>query len=274
MASPSEITIQQLNRLIGTSAAPMIIDARIEADFNDDPRVIPSAIRHPHDAVETIVNVINGRSVVVYCQKGHKISQGMTALLKTHGVKAEYLQGGQMGWAEKNMPLVEWAKIPMNAKGHSLWVTRHRPKIDRIACPWLIRRFVDSNAQFLFVAPAEVMDVAKMFKATPFDVEDVFWSHRDEFCTFDIMIKEFGLNIEALDELATVIRGADTNKHELAPQAAGLLAFSVGMSRMFREDSEQLDKSMLFYDALFRWARDGRDESHDWVTSKGPTSKG
>lgn len=268
MASPTEITIQQLNRLFGTPVAPMIIDARIEADFNDDPRVILGAIRHPHNSVATILDRINGRSVVVYCQKGHKISQGMTALLRSNGVKAEYLQGGQMGWVKSNLPLVEWAKIPMTAEGHSLWVTRHRPKIDRIACPWLIRRFVDANAQFMFVAPGEVMDVAKAFNATPFDVEDVFWSHRDEFCTFDVMIKEFGLDIDALNELAKIIRGADTNKHDLAPQAAGLLAFSVGMSRMFRDDIEQLDKSMLFYDALFRWARDGMNESHDWITSK------
>jgi rhodanese-related sulfurtransferase len=269
MASPAEITIQQLNRLIGTPAAPMIIDARIEADFDEDPRVIPSAIRHPHDSTETLLNQINDRSVVVYCQKGHKISQGMAALLRSYGVKAEFLQGGQMGWASSNLPLVEWTKIPLSASGHSLWVTRHRPKIDRIACPWLTRRFVDAKAQFLFVAPVEVMNVATKFNATPFDIEDVFWSHRDEFCTFDVMVKEFGLNIEALNELAKVIRGADTNRHELATQAAGLLAFSVGMSRMFRDDNVQLDKSMFFYDALFRWARDGMNESHDWPTSKG-----
>lgn len=269
MASPAEITIQQLNRLIGTPAAPMIIDTRIEADFDEDPRVIPGAIRHPHDSVTTILDQINSRSVIVYCQKGHKISQGMAALLRSHGVKAEYLQGGQVGWATNKLPLVEWAKIPTKADGHSLWVTRHRPKIDRIACPWLIRRFIDANAQFLFVAPSEVMDVAKTFNATPFDIEDVFWSHRAELCTFDVMIDEFGLNIEALNELAKVIRGADTNRHDLAPQAAGLLAFSVGMSRMFREDIVQLDQSMLFYDALFRWARDGMNENHDWPTSKG-----
>ena len=268
MASPAEITIQQLIRLIGTPAAPMIIDARIEADFDEDPRVIPGAIRHPHDSVTTILDRIDGRSFVVYYQKVHKISQGMVALFRFHGVKAEYLQGGQVGWITNKLPLVEWTKIPRNDDGQSLWVTRHRPKIDRIACLWLIRRFIDANAQFLFVAPNEVIDVAKTFNATPFDVEDVFWSHRDEFCTFDVMVKEFGLNIEALNELAKVIRGADTNRHDLAPQAAGLLAFSVGMSRMFREDIVQLDQSMLFYDALFRWARDGMNESHDWITSK------
>jgi hypothetical protein len=105
------------------------------------------------------------------------------------------------------------------------WVTRHRPKIDRIACPWLIRRFIDPSARFLFVAPTEVEAVAERFGAIPFDIEGVTFSHRGDQCSFDALLDDFQLHTEALDRMATVIRGADTDRHDLAPQAAGLLRF-------------------------------------------------
>jgi len=147
-------------------------------------------------------------------------------------------------------------------------VTRQRPKIDRVACPWLIRRFIDPGARFLFVAPAEVGAVAKEFGATPFDVEGVPFSHRGDECTFDTMLAVFGLHTQALDRLALVVRGADTNRHDLAAQAAGLLALSVGLSRLYRDDLEQLYAALPVYDALYRWARDGFDEGHDWPAGR------
>ena len=145
----------------------------------------------------------------------------------------------------------------------------HRPKIDRIACPWLIRRFVDPSARFLFVAPGEVADVAEKFGATPFDVEGVFWSHRGENCSFDTMLEEFQLQTTPLMRLAEVVRAADTNRHELAPEAAGLLAISVGLSRTYKDDLQQLEAGMTLYDALYRWARDGQAEGHDWPAPHG-----
>jgi len=149
----------------------------------------------------------------------------------------------------------------------SKWVTRERPKIDRIACPWLIRRFVDPRARFLFVTASEVEAVTERFGATPFDVEGVFWSHRGETCTFDTMIEEFGLRSEALDRLALIVRAADTARLDLIPQAAGFLAASLGLSRMFRDDLEQLEAGMLLYDAFFRWCRDATDETHNWPSA-------
>ena len=146
----------------------------------------------------------------------------------------------------------------------SLWVTRVRPKIDRIACPWLIRRFVDPLARFLFVSASEVSAVAERFDAIPFDIEGVHWSHRGELCTFDVMIDEFGLAFSALHKLATIVRGADTARPDLAPEVAGLLAVSLGLSRMYADDLEQLDAGMLVYDALYRWCRDAGDETHNW----------
>jgi hypothetical protein len=156
-----------------------------------------------------------------------------------------------------------------DSNGRTVWVTRTRPKIDRIACPWLIRRFVDPDAAFLFVAPSEVEAVAERFGATPFDIEGIFWSHRGAFCTFDVMVEEFDLQSEALARLAVIVRGADTARLDLAPQAAGLVAASLGFSRMYREDLTQLDATMGLYDAFYRWSRDAVGETHNWPAPGG-----
>ena len=199
-----------------------------------------------------------------------KLSQGVAAWLRHEGVDADSLEGGHEAWRDAKGLLVSPAKLPeRDTQGRTLWVTRARPKVDRIACPWLIRRFIDRDAVFLFVAPAEVNDVASRFGATPFDIDGVFWSHRGEdtpeqTCTFDTMIAEFGLASPALDKLATIVRGADTSRHDLAPQAAGFLAASLGLSRMFKDDLAQLDAGMMLYDAFFRWARDAAEETHNW----------
>ena len=265
MPSPNEITVSQLSRLIGTPHAPIIIDVRSDEDFELDPDLIPSAFRHPHDRVDDLQAQLAGKRVVVYCQKGRKISQGAMAMLRSQGIAVESLQGGHFAWRDAGESRVPAASLPApGTTGGSRWVTRHRPKIDRMACPWLIRRFVDPAARFLFVAPAEVLAVAEKFAATPFDVEDVFWTHRGDQCTFDTMLDEFGLDTEPLRRLAVIVRGADTNRHDLAPEAAGLLAASLGLSRMYRDDVEQIEAGMLLYDAYYRWARDASDESHDW----------
>lgn len=269
MASPNEITVAQLMRLIGTPNTPTIIDVCIDSDFADDPRLIPTAIRAPHTDLAPLAAQLVGRNVVVVCQKGKKLSQGVAAWLRSEGIRAEFLQGGNYAWRDAGAPLIPQANIPDRPNGHTLWVTRARPKIDRIACPWLIRRFVDPAAKFLFVAPDAVLDVAEKFGATPFDVENVPFSHHRENCTFDTMLEAFALQTEPLCHLARVIRAADTNRHDLAPQAAGLLALSVGLSRAYRDDIEQLDAALPLYDALYRWARDGRREGHDWPNTQG-----
>jgi len=268
MPSPNEITPSQLNRLIGTPAAPSLIDLRIDEDFDDDPRLIPGAFRHAHTDLEALILRLDHRPVVIYCQKGRKISQGAAAKLRAEGIKAEVLEGGQFAWRDAGWPMIKSAAFPpLDATKRTVWVTRHRPKIDRIACPWLIRRFIDPDARFLFVPPQDVELVAEKFAATPFDVEDVRFSHRGEACSFDTFLTEFELALPALDTVATIVRGADTNRHDLAPEATGLLAFSVGMSRMYRDDLEQLEAGMMLYDALYRWARDAQDEGHDWPTA-------
>ncbi|MBD9371195.1 chromate resistance protein [Rhizobium sp. ARZ01] len=267
MASYNAISPEKLARLIGTPRAPVIIDVRDDDDFAAAPCLLPSAIRKSYADVEAWAPAYRGRWVVVTCQKGLKLSEGVAAFLRRAGAQAEILEGGFAAWQETALPLVPVKSLPQEeTAGGTLWVTRSRPKIDRIACPWLIRRFIDPEARFLFVSPSEVEAVAERFGATPFDVEGVFWSHRGELCSFDVMVEEFGLSFPALKHVARIVRGADTNRPDLEPQAAGLLAISLGLSRMYVDDLEQLEAGMLVYDALYRWARDATDEKHDWVS--------
>ena len=144
------------------------------------------------------------------------------------------------------------------------WVTRERPKIDRVACPWLIERFIDRDAEFLFVAASDVMRVARETGATPYDVEGVDLTHDGPLCSFDALISRYRLDDPALVALALIVRGADTARLDLAPQCAGLLAISLGLSRVFADDHEQLRHGFVMYDALYAWLREARGESHSW----------
>lgn len=265
MPAPTIVTVQQLARRIGLPDAPVILDVRTEEDAAADPRFLPGAVRRSHRDVADWASAFVGRDVAVVCQRGLKLSQGAAAWLRHAGASAESVEGGFEAWRDAGLPLVSSARVPArDAQGRTLWVTRARPKVDRIACPWLIRRFVDPGAVFLFVAPSEVMAVAERFGATPFDIEGVFWSHRGDRCTFDVMLDEFALHTEALDRLAPIVRGADTGRPALAPEAAGLLAASLGLSRMHRDDLVQLEAGCALYDAFYRWARDASDETHNW----------
>ena len=269
MSSINTISVEKLTRLVGTPHCPALIDVRTEDDFAANPRLIPSSLRRSHTDPSDWAGQFTGRSAVVICQKGAKLSQGVAAWLRHAGIPADGLEDGFDGWHKANLPLVPTDKMPKpDRQGRTVWVTRARPKVDRIACPWLIRRFVDPNAVILYVAPAEVTAVAERFGAAPFDVEGVFWSHRGENCTFDLMIEEFALATEPLDRLAAIVRGADTGRFEEAPQAAGLLAASLGLSRMYADDLAQLEAGMTLYDAFYRWCRDATDETHTWHSKK------
>jgi hypothetical protein len=183
--------------------------------------------------------------------------------MRHHGIAAQTLEGGFAAWRADGQLLIPAERVPArDSQGRTVWVTRARPKIVRIACPWLIRRFIDPKAAFLFVAPSEVMPVAKRFQATPFDVRGAFWDDRGDGCTFDVMIEEFALGSDALARLAVIVRGADTGRLDLAPQASGLLAASLGYSRMYRDDLAQLEAAMPLYDAFYRWCRDAVNETH------------
>jgi rhodanese-related sulfurtransferase len=273
MSSFTSISPDKLVRLIGTAAMPALIDVRTDEDFAENPRLIPGAVRRPYANATNWAPAFMGKPAIVICQKGRKLSEGVAAWLRHAGVSAEVLEGGFEAWKAAKHPTVNVAKLPpLDTQGRTVWVTRSRPKVDRIACPWLLRRFVDPRAVILFVTPSEVEAVAERFSGAPFDIENVFWSHRGELCTFDVMIDEFGLASPPLLRLAAMVRGADTDRLDLSPEAPGLLAASLGLSRVYDDDLAQLDAGMLLYDAFYRWCRDATGETHNWPTNKGRPS--
>jgi hypothetical protein len=144
------------------------------------------------------------------------------------------------------------------------WVTRERPKIDRIACPWLIRRFIDREAEILYVPTAEVFDVAQRQSATPFDIPGVELTHDAELCSFDAFLLKYHLDDPALAQLAVIVRGADTDRLDLAPQSAGLYAISLGLSAVIADDQELLRYGLILYDALYAWCARLQQETHGW----------
>jgi hypothetical protein len=146
---------------------------------------------------------------------------------------------------------------------NSKWVTRERPKIDRIACPWLIRRFIDPRAEFLYVPSAQVRAIAEVEQAIPYDVPDVQFSHRGELCSFDAFLADFAIDDPVLADLALIVRGADTGRLELTPQSPGLLAVSLGLSVNYPDDHAMLEHGMVVYDALYAWIRTARAKIHN-----------
>lgn len=258
MAAPNEINCKQMLRLIGMPDCPAIVDISIDPDFAEDPFLIPRSFCHPHSDLGGLIARLDGHACIAACQLGIKLSQGLKSRLRGRGVDAQYLAGDMYGWREMaNAPRIPFAALPAS----NMWVTRHRPKIDRIACPWLIRRFVDGGAEFMFVSPDQAAGVAGRYNATPFDIPDVALTRHGDLCRFDAMLDLFDLRTDALNRLSQVIRAADTGSDD-TPQAAGLLAFSVGLSRINHDDHPQLDAAMPLYDALYRWALDGAHEIH------------
>ena len=149
------------------------------------------------------------------------------------------------------------------------WITRERPKIDRIACPWLIAKFIDKDAEFLYVPNSDVLRIAKETAATPYDIPGVEMTHVGELCSFDAFIKKYALTDPALQQLAVIVRGADTSRLDLAPQAHGLYALSLGLSQCFSDDHEMLRHGMVMYEALYAWCKSCQGETHNWPPKMG-----
>jgi len=201
------------------------------------------------------------------CRYGHNLSQMVAADLRQRGIAAHVVEGGYRAWAAAGLPLVSKAALERFApKSPSLWVTRRRPKIDRVACPWLIRRFIDAKARILYVDPPEVNNVARDTGAIPFDIEGIEISHEGERCSFDTMLKLFGLEENPhLARLALIVRGADTARPDLVPEAAGLHAISLGLSALAGDDDHaMIERGFMVYDALFAWLRHAAEERHNW----------
>jgi rhodanese-related sulfurtransferase len=242
----ASITAAALEQSLRGSEPPLVIDVRRNERFLESPYVVKGSLRRDPARVDDWRNTLpRAASVVVYCVHGHEVSQNVARALG-----ARYLDGGIEAWRANGGDLLRKAN---NAA--TRWVTRERPKIDRIACPWLIRRFVDPDAEFLYVPTPEVRKVAEQKSAVPYDIPDVEFSHDGEKCSFDAFVHVFNLKEPALDELAVIVRGADTNRLDLAPQSPGLLAISLGLSRNFADDHEMLEHGMVVYDALYAWCR-------------------
>jgi len=259
------ISAHELAGLVGTRACPVVVDVRRREAIEKSGARIAGALWRDHMKAAEWAAQFAGRPVVVHCVHGHNVSEVAAALLAAAGVDVRVLDGGFDAYvASGGLTVARTQPCVDVAAGASVWVTRERPKIDRIACPWLIRRFIDPLAVFHFVAAPWVGDVAAEMGATPFDVEGVHYSHRGETCSFDTLIAEAGLKDPAIDRLAAIVRGADTARPDLAPQAAGLLAISLGLSAIEADDARQLEQGMMVYDALYGWCRHATQETHNW----------
>ena len=254
------ISPTDLRREIAGANPPIVIDVRRRPAFLEAEAMLSGALRRePDEAGAWAKSLPAASAVVVYCVHGHEVSQGAAAALQETGIAARYLEGGLAGWKE-----AEGALDHKPRNGSTRWVTRERPKIDPIACPWLIARFVDPNAAFMYVPSKEVLSAAKEKDAVPYDIPDVHFSHDGELCSFDAFLKHYRLEDPALRDLALIVRGADTARLDLAPQAPGLAAISLGLSRNFQDDHEMLKHGMVMYDALYRWCKEGKEEVHTW----------
>ena len=268
MSASFSISSSELWNRIGAGDAPRIIDARRRDVYETAPGILPGSTWHdPQTSAEWIPAVDASRPIVVACKAGHELSQMIAAQLRAQGVEASVLTDGYAAWTAAGLPMVTKPALDRFApRRPSLWVTRRRPKIDRIACPWLIRRFIDPDARILFVEPPDVPAVARETGAIPFDIDGVEISHEGERCSFDTMLRLFGLESEpALARLALIVRGADTARHDLAPEASGLHAISLGLSALAGDDDHGLlERGFVVYDGLFAYLRFASQERHNW----------
>ena len=257
----NSISVSELRSVVSDRNGPIVLDVRRAPAYRESSAMLGGALRRDPEAVGTWLKTLpRASSVVVYCVHGHEVSQNVAKALGAQGINARYLEGGIETWTQQEGPL---DRKPASAD--TRWVTRERPKIDRIACPWLISRFVDRGAEFLYVPTKQVRETAQARDAIPYDVPDVHFTHEGELCSFDTFIKHYRLGADpALQRLALIVRGADTAKLDLAPQAPGLAAVSLGLSRIFPDDHEMLKHGMVLYDALYAWCKEGQDEVHTW----------
>lgn len=256
----STVSPTELQRELSSPQAPLLVDVRSRVDFVASDSFIRGAIRRaPDGASEWARSLPTDRSIVVYCQKGGEIGESTACELVAQGRKARFLQGGLRGFVEAGGPTLQ-----KPTGSFTRWVTRERPKIDRVACPWLVARFIDPDAEFRYVKADDVTEVARSERAIAFDIPDTLFSHEGELCSFDAFLKVFRLDEPALSVMARIIRGADTGRLDLAPESAGLLAASLGLSRLRPNDLDMLDDGLILYDALYLWARDAMQETHTW----------
>jgi hypothetical protein len=216
----------------------------------DPDQLIGALSRLPTDAYLWRDQLPKDRRLVLYCQDDKSTSPHLTQWLIESGINARLLEGGIAAWRNRDLPTCRKLSITPTQ-----WVTRERPKVDRIACPWLVRSFIDPEAAFFYMRPEDISRFAAWSGAIPFDVKGAEFGHIGDRCSFDAFLRQFQIADAALDRLALIVRGADTGVPELTPQSSGLLALSQGLSAVIRDDQAQLEHGMVIYDALYAWCR-------------------
>jgi rhodanese-related sulfurtransferase len=280
------ISPSRLKQLLGRPDAPLLLDVRRPEHFAQGEHVLAGATYCAPQDLAALAAAGPPRDVVVYCVYGHQVSQGAAGTLAAAGWNARFLEGGFAGgepdvdpaedvarWrADRPLRIRKRPDLGVTGERPSRWITRARPKIDRIACPWLILRFIDPRAQFFYVAAEEVFAQGRVLQAVPYDIGEAPITHEGERCSFDALLAAFELQDPALDQLAAIVRGADTDRLSLAPQSAGLLAVSLGLSRLHADDHAMLQAALPVYDALYAWCREARGERHTWQAPMEPAA--
>jgi rhodanese-related sulfurtransferase len=246
------VSAAELYAHLGTASAPTLVDVRRPDAFDADDRQIIGALRRAPEEVDRWSRELPvGGTIVAYCRDGGDVSQGVAKTLRAAGVKAAYLEGGISVWQEMKLP----TRRKLRGRADNKWVTREHPKIDRIACPWLVSRFINPDAEFIYVPPDQVTAVAEQIGGIPYDIKGAEFGHVGDRCSFDAIVRIFDIKDTALDRVAAVVRGADTSRRDLAPECEGLYAISFGLSTNFPDDHEMLRHGLVIYDALYTWCR-------------------
>ena len=258
------ISADSLYSQLALPSSPVILDVRADLAYSATPRLIPGARRgDPTQLGQWAPALSRSRPVAIYDSDGSQASRPTTQALLALGYQVSVLDGGIGEWLDAGHGTIK-ARPDLNVPGGSRWVTRERPKIDRLACPWLVRRFIDPDALFFYTPAQRVRAEAQALGAQPYDIADVTFSHRGPNCSFDSFLTEFDLHDESLDRLADIVRAADTGELQRSAQAPGLLAISLGLAANITDDILLLEQAMAVYDALYCWCKIARDETHSW----------
>ena len=273
MGAPFSVNSQSLFAALLAPLPPVLLDVRRADIITQSAVLIPGAQIADHaDGPSLSMILERHRAVIVACAHGHNRSQRLAAYLRSAGFQASTLENGYDGWREAALPLVNLEARGIRLGGApTIWVTRRRPKIDRVACPWLISRFLDPRGRFLFTDPEWVLEVAESEGGIAYDLPGGLFEHEGQLCSFDTILEAFGLqDFAPLAAMAKIIRGADTDQLDLAPQAAGLLAVSLGLSARHGDDDHALlADGFTVYDGLLAWAMHAATERHNWPRAVG-----
>jgi rhodanese-related sulfurtransferase len=267
-ALPS-ISPVELTALLGRAGQPLLLDVRRPPRFTESPWLLPGAFHCAPADVASFARSQPPGDVIVYCVHGHEVSQAAAGELRAAGWNARFLEGGIDGpepGVDAAASITAWQAAPpprmrkridlgVTGERPTTWITRNRPKVDRIACPWLVLRFIDPRARLHYVPASAVSEEARRLEAVAYDVPGAPITHQEDRCSFDALLAAFELRDPALDRLARIVRGADNGRPDLAPQAEGLLAMSQGLSMLHADDHAMLQAALPLYDALYAWCR-------------------